>query len=327
VVSEKIDEIDAKIITDLLKDARKSFSAIAKECKVSTTTISEHYDKLEKEGVIVGATVQMDYKTFGYDAVSDFLIKVDPQQINQVVEYIKKMPNIYGANPTSEPRYNVGMVATLRDLKELDQVKDAIRRHRAVQDFKTHIWIGIKNIPENLAISHLDKEESRINEAEAQTTKSEKAENKIDDTDIKIVENLAKNSREAFRKIAKEIGTSMDTVARRYKRLTVNGTIKSIIQIDPTKIGYNAMVTFRMTLAEHDSATIVDMLVKIPDLVLIIKTSGDYDISVFIMVKDLEQMLAMQRKVATIPGITRLETKVNEIRACWPGFKEYISTF
>ena len=116
-------------------------------------------------------------------------------------------------------------------------------------------------------------------------------------------------------------------MARRYKRLVENGTIKSIIQIDPTKIGYHAIVTFRMALSEHNSATIVDMLVKIPDLTLIIKTSGDYDISVFIMVKDLEQVLAMQKKIATISGITRLETKVAGLRACYPGPKEYISTF
>ena len=155
VGSEKIDAIDAKIIIDLLKDARKNFADIAKECKVSTTTISEHYDKLEKTGVIVGATIQLDYKSVGDNAVVDFLIKVEPQQINQVIEYIQKIPNIYGAYPTDEPRYNVSMVATLRDFKELDQVKDAIRRHQSVLDFRTHFWTEIKNIPENLAISHL----------------------------------------------------------------------------------------------------------------------------------------------------------------------------
>ena len=328
VGSEKIDEISAKIIRDLLKDARKNFAAIAKECKVSTTTISEHYDKLEKAGVIVGSTIQMDYKSFGYNAVADFLIKVDPQQINQVIEYIYKIPNIYGAYPTYEPSYNVSMVATLRDLKELDQVKDALRSHRAVLDFKSHVWTDIKNIPENLAVSHLYEKESRIKETDTPTTKNrQKREDKIDGIDIKIVEELAKNSREAFRKIAKGIGTSTDTVARRYKRLTENGTIKCTIQIDPTKIGYQAMVTLRMALSEHNSATIIDMIVKIPDLILIIKTSGDYDMSIFIMVKDLKQMLAMQRKISTISGITRLETKVGEIGAPWPFPKEYTSTF
>jgi Lrp/AsnC family transcriptional regulator for asnA, asnC and gidA len=326
--SEKIDEIDAKIIKDLLKDARKNFADIAKECDVSTTTISEHYVKLKKAGIIVGTTIQMDYKSFGYNAVADFLIKVEPQQINQVIEYILKIPNIYGAYPTYEPRYNVGMVATLKDLKELDQVKDAIRRHRSVLDFKTYVWTDIKNFPENLAIAHSFEKLSRINEIDTQITKnSQKTENKIDDMDKKIVEKLSENSREAFRKMAKEIGTSTDTVARRYKRLVENGTIKSIIQIDPTKVGYRAITTFRMTLSEHNSATIVDMLLKIPDLFLIIKTSGDYDMSIFILVRDIEQMLATQRKITTIPGITRLETKVAEIKAPWPLHREYMSTF
>ena len=326
--AEKLDEIDAKIIKDLLKDARKNFSDIAKECNVSTTTISEHYDKLEKAGVIVGATVHLDYKKFGYNDVTDFIIKVNPQQVNQVIEYILKLPNIYCAYPTCEPNYNVGMVATLRDLKELDQVKDALRRNRAVLDFKTHVWTDIKNTPENLSIPHFNGKASAISEANTEaTTNSQKIENKIDDIDKKIVDKLAKNSRETFRNIAQEIRSSTDTVARRYKRLAENGTIKATIQIDPKKIGYKAMVTFRMALSEHNSAIIVDMLVKIPDLTLIIKTSGDYDMSIFIMVKDLEQMLATQRKIAMIPGITRLETKVNEIRAGWPGYKEYISTF
>jgi DNA-binding Lrp family transcriptional regulator len=45
-LGKKLDEIDIKIIKDLLRDGRKNFAAIAKECNVSKTTIGEHYKKL-----------------------------------------------------------------------------------------------------------------------------------------------------------------------------------------------------------------------------------------------------------------------------------------
>ena len=80
IPEKKIDEIDAKILKDLLKDGRKEFIEIAKEAQVTKDVIWQHYTNLKKKGIIVGATIQLNYAALGFDVAAVFLSK--SQQIN-----------------------------------------------------------------------------------------------------------------------------------------------------------------------------------------------------------------------------------------------------
>ena len=62
--------------------------------------------------------------------------------------------------------YNVRAVATLRDLNELDHVKQVIKRKLPTLGLKTYIWTGVRNIPENLNLTGALKESSEINQRE-----------------------------------------------------------------------------------------------------------------------------------------------------------------
>ena len=48
----EIDEIDAKILEILLSESRNSFTAIAKECKITVTAVRMRYNRLSRDGVI-----------------------------------------------------------------------------------------------------------------------------------------------------------------------------------------------------------------------------------------------------------------------------------
>ena len=61
----------------------------------------------------------------------------------------------------------------------------------------------------------------------------------MDETDSFIVEELKKDARTSFRKIARKLGVSPDTVINRYENLRAEGVIRgSTVVIDPKKIGY-----------------------------------------------------------------------------------------
>jgi DNA-binding Lrp family transcriptional regulator len=49
----------------------------------------------KKNGIITGATIHINYKKFGYKAVAHILINGDPKQEDQLIECLKKMPEIY----------------------------------------------------------------------------------------------------------------------------------------------------------------------------------------------------------------------------------------
>ena len=66
---------------------------------------------------------------------------------------------------------------------------------------------------------------------------------------------------------------------------------------------------------------------KIPNVIVITKTSGDYDLQVTAMIKDISESFAMQDKIAGISGITKIEASARKIPEKWPSSQQTISTF
>ena len=137
------------------------------------------------------------------------------------------------------------------------------------------------------------------------------------------------DGRASFTGIAKEIGVSTDTIVKRYHRLREKGTIKVSIQINLNKIGYASILDFNIAFATPGGLLdpIVESLAKIPDVTTIIKTSGDYDLQLTVMIRDTAEAFAIQEQIARICGITKIEATARKIPDSWPTPQQYISTF
>ncbi len=322
----KIDAVDAKILKDLLKDGRKSFDDIAKECNVSKNKIWKCYFGMKKAGIIVGATVQLDYASLGYVAIATILLNVESQHVESVFERLRRIPEVLAIRQFNS-RYNIRLIANLRNLKELDQIKETIRFHSSIVDIRTYFWLGVKNNPENLSFGLSNDEKIALARKDLKGTDSKESIT-IDETDKQIVQKLSENGRMSFRRIAKEIGISTDTVIRRYEKLVKGGAMKISIQINPEKLGYQANLDFSLAFAfQKETSTIVENLSKIPDVIIILKTSGDYDLHVTAMVRDTKQQFEIQEEIAKIPNIAKIETAARRIPNKWPTNSQHITTF
>ena len=87
--------MQAKILKELLADGRKSDSEIAKKIGLTEEIVKKNRSQMEETGIITGATIHINYKSFGYKAVAHILINVDSQQADQLIEYLQKMPEVY----------------------------------------------------------------------------------------------------------------------------------------------------------------------------------------------------------------------------------------
>jgi DNA-binding Lrp family transcriptional regulator len=195
---------------------------------------------------------------------------------------------------------------------------------------KTYIWTGVRNIPENLNLMSTLKDTSESNQRNSDRiipTPGEKI--IIDEFDKQIVAKLTLDGRASFTKIAKEIGLSTDTVVKRYHKLREKGAIKVSIQVNPNKIGYTSMLDFNIAFTALGglSDTAVEPLAKIPDVIMIVKTSGDYDLQLSAMVRDISQSFAIQDQIARICGMTKIEASERKIPDAWPTPQQYLSTF
>lgn len=180
--AKKIDEIEAKILKVLLKDGRKSFREIAKEAGVSKDVIWQHYNNMKKNGIIVGATIQLDYAALGYDVSASLVVDVPIGQQQQTIEQLQKMPGIYGAYRGGSCSRLWG-VSDLMSSEQMEVTKQLIKKLPSVLRLEVEIWTGGRNMPENLSVLINDKMPSKAEKEIAAKTGIKKNVNKIDKID------------------------------------------------------------------------------------------------------------------------------------------------
>jgi len=152
-----VDEIDVKIIRALQRDARANFADIAKNCRVSVDTVSKRFKRMRRTGVARGTTVLLNPKSFGYDCVASFGIRVDYPHVEEVVDFVIKVPEVVFCT-TAMGRHNIFAIAVLKNIGRLSQVKEAIQGHPMVREVAASIWVDeILLCPENFEFEHLKK--------------------------------------------------------------------------------------------------------------------------------------------------------------------------
>jgi DNA-binding Lrp family transcriptional regulator len=325
--------VQAKILKELLADGRKSDSEIAEKTGLTKEVVKKNYNKMEEIGVITGATIHINYKSFGYKAVAHILINVDSQQTDQLIEFLQKMSGVYSFYNRGV-KGNIDVVTTLKTLEQLNEIKDNIKRHFSVLEMRTAIWTDVKEMNQNLSItSDNTKNLLEVINYQGKTRKKINSQSmNIDQIDQKIADKLSENGRISMQTLGREIGISPDTAKRRYEKLKNNGVLKVTIQINPVKIGYQAMCVFFTVTSHENSFVLIEKISKIPDVISIMKTTGDYDLQIWAMAKDLGQLLFIQGEIGKIPGISRIDMEVlgleeNSNWLKWPSPRQYISTF
>jgi Lrp/AsnC family transcriptional regulator, regulator for asnA, asnC and gidA len=140
-MTAELDSVDIAIIRALQKNARASFAEIAKNCNVSIDTISKRFKKIENTGVARGTTVLLNPKSFGCDCVASFGIRVDFSHIEEILSFLKKMPDLVFSTQTMG-RHSVFALAIVKNVAKLNNVKEIIKGNHLVREITTTIWVN-----------------------------------------------------------------------------------------------------------------------------------------------------------------------------------------
>jgi len=118
---------------------------------------------------------------------------------------------------------------------------------------------------------------------------------------------LIKDSQVSFRKIAKELGTSTDTIMRRYRRLEKEKVIQPVITVNPLKLGYEAFVYFVIKVSSLKSLReVTEQVSKIPDVLAVMETVGEFDLTIIAMVKNITHTYKIGEDIANVSGVRRV---------------------
>ena len=136
----ELDKIDHTIIELLKKDARTSFREIARKLKASPDTISNRFERLKKQGIIVDSTVVMDPTKIGYTFIARFGIKVKPAYSSQVLDKIIKIPSVIVASKLVN-HCDIIAVSVIKNFQHLCKIRDNVLEMPYVEKVEVGMWI------------------------------------------------------------------------------------------------------------------------------------------------------------------------------------------
>lgn len=126
----------------------------------------------------------------------------------------------------------------------------------------------------------------------------------IDDIDMKIVEELAKNARIRFKDLAKKIGLSDVATMKRVRSLEKSGVlIKYTTIFNPASIGYSTISYTGINVKPERLIDVINKLKEKSCVKYLAVTSGDHDIIAVIWARDYEELVRIHEEIGGIDGV------------------------
>jgi Lrp/AsnC family transcriptional regulator for asnA, asnC and gidA len=136
----------------------------------------------------------------------------------------------------------------------------------------------------------------------------------IDNIDLKILALLSEDAKIPYTEIAKKVYVSGGTVHVRMRKMEEMGIVQgTTLNMDYSKLGYD-ITAFLGIYLEKSSLynSVVDELKKVPEVVKIHYTTGNYSIFIKIHCRDTKHLReVLHDKIQRIDGIVRTETLIS----------------
>jgi len=133
----------------------------------------------------------------------------------------------------------------------------------------------------------------------------------FDKLDLAIIQQLMHDANVSYAEIGKKLYVSAGTIHVRIKKLQEAGVISSIrYHVDLKKLGYDVIAFIGIYLEKSSLYDAVAKdLKKIPEIVRMNYTTGNYSIFIEVVCKDINQLrFILHDELQKIKGIERTET-------------------
>ena len=114
-----MDEIDLKLLRLLQQHSRPPIKALAGEVNLSSPAVSARIDRLEKQGVIRGYTLDVDPLQLGQHILAYIRLDMQPTQKAEFYPFIAACPNVLECNCVTG-QYSMLIKVTYPSTQDLD---------------------------------------------------------------------------------------------------------------------------------------------------------------------------------------------------------------
>jgi Lrp/AsnC family transcriptional regulator for asnA, asnC and gidA len=127
----------------------------------------------------------------------------------------------------------------------------------------------------------------------------------VDQLDLRIIRSLDGEGRKPFRQIAEELSVSDSTVRKRINRMLEEGVIKEFnVLLNYHALGRIIKAFIGLRVNPGKLKEIVEHLERNPDVQVLYRTTGDVDLFVELICRDMEELNDFLESELTLDGIT-----------------------
>ncbi|HEY3420821.1 MAG TPA: AsnC family transcriptional regulator [Methanomassiliicoccales archaeon] len=128
----------------------------------------------------------------------------------------------------------------------------------------------------------------------------------MDELDRRIMKELMLDAQLPYVKIAERIGTSAETVRKRYDRMKEGGMIlQSSISMDFRKLGFEGLAV--LMILSRDVTKTLDGLRVTSNVIAVNRTIGEHDIMAFALTRDVDDLFDIVSRVQRIDQVEHVE--------------------
>ncbi len=234
-----IDNIDKKILYRLHKNSRSPTSLIAKDTGLTREIVGYRMNKMEEDGVIKGYPAKINQSLF-CDGTAMVLFKIIRSDEKRFKEILKFIQNHNSVNWMAELSGNADIVCTFVYKNPEDLAE-------TISDIIGFIGSNLKEHRLSLYITEykFDRKGAIIGKADEKILNpiifKGKEKMELDEDDLIILKELARNSKIKNIELAKKTSLSEDMIRLRIKKMERQGIILGYtITVDLTKLGLEA---------------------------------------------------------------------------------------
>ncbi len=136
----------------------------------------------------------------------------------------------------------------------------------------------------------------------------------LDKLDLQIIQEMMNNAEISYADLGKQLFVSGGTIHVRIKKLEEQGVVKGRkLAVDLKSLGYDVIAFIGIFLEKSSLYDVVAKeLKKIPQVVRVNYTTGNYSMFVEIVCKDIQQLrFVLHDELQKIKGIERTETLIS----------------
>jgi DNA-binding Lrp family transcriptional regulator len=135
------ENLDAELINALLGNGRASLRSLAEDLDVSVTTVSNHLNDLEEQGVVTGYTPIVDYEKVGYDVTAILQLKVEGSSLPEVTSRLKDQKQMVCVYEVTGD-YDVIAVGKFKDTDDMNDLIKTLLADADIRESNTSVVLN-----------------------------------------------------------------------------------------------------------------------------------------------------------------------------------------